>query len=72
MIYITSLLAMQAESSGESVSDMKAWEKIKLKKPDLSKPQPSLPDYYGNARENLVPLDVQSTAAPQRISGRTS
>ena len=44
---------MQAESSGESVSDMKAWEKIKLKKPDLSKPQPSLPEYYGEAKEKL-------------------
>ena len=46
-------LAMQAESRGESISDMKAWEKIKMKKPDLSKPQPSLPEYYGTAKKNL-------------------
>ena len=44
---------MQEESTGGFVSDVKAWEKMKMKKPDLSKPQPSLPEYYGKAKENL-------------------
>ena len=35
------------------VSDMQAWERMKMKKPDLSEPQPSLPTYYNNADENI-------------------
>ena len=32
---------------------MKAWANIKVKRPDLSKPQPSLPEYYGTAKNDL-------------------
>ena len=35
------------------VSNMQAWERMKMKKIDLSEPQPSLPSYYNNAEENL-------------------
>ena len=35
------------------VSDMQAWERMKMTKPNLSEPQPSLPTYYNNADENI-------------------
>ena len=46
-------LAMQEADTGEPVTDMQAWEKMKIKKLDLSQPQPSLPVYFGSAKENI-------------------
>ena len=44
---------MQEAASGEQLSDMSTWKKMKQKKLDLSEPQPSLPKYYGTAETDL-------------------
>ena len=46
-------LAMQEADIGEPVSDMQAWERMKMKKIDLSEPQPSFPEYYGTDEEDI-------------------
>nr|XP_051201756.1 uncharacterized protein LOC127315296 [Lolium perenne] len=38
---------------GEPLTEVGGWQKMKLKQPDLSQPQPSLPEYYGFAEEEL-------------------
>ena len=45
-------LAMQEGVLGEPLSEMAGWQKMKLKAPDLSQPQPSLPEYFGTAEED--------------------
>lgn len=45
-------LGMQEVRLGVPLSEMEAWEKMKQKTPDLSQPQPSLPEYFGKAQEN--------------------
>ena len=45
-------LVMQEIRLGTPLSEMEAWQKMKLKTPDMSQPQPSLPEYFGNAEEN--------------------
>jgi hypothetical protein len=45
-------LAMQEVRLGVPLSEIEAWEKMKQKTPDLSQPQPSLPEYFGKAQEN--------------------
>ena len=47
-------LALQEADIGEPVSDMQAWERMKMKKIDLSEPQPSLPEYFGSSQEDLL------------------
>ena len=42
-----------AESPEEEVHDMAVWQKMKIKKPDLEKPQPQLPEYFGSSEEGL-------------------
>lgn len=37
---------------GQPLTEMAAWQKMKLKT-DLSKPQPSLPEYFGTVEEDL-------------------
>ena len=37
----------------DSVTELLAWQHMRRKKPDLSKPQPSLPEYYGTAESDL-------------------
>ena len=32
---------------------MTAWKHMKVKKPNLTKPQPQLPEYYGSSEEDL-------------------
>jgi hypothetical protein len=46
-------LAMQEADLGRQVSDLTAWQRMKMKKPDLQQPQPSLPEFYGTAEEDL-------------------
>jgi hypothetical protein len=43
---------MQEQDDSE-VTDMLAWQKMKEKKPDLDKPQPALPEYYGKAKATI-------------------
>ncbi|XP_051215695.1 uncharacterized protein [Lolium perenne] len=38
---------------GEPLTEVGGWQKMKLKQPDLSQPQPSLPEYFGYAEEEL-------------------
>ena len=45
-------LAMQETKLKRTLTDMEAWEKMKQKNPDLTQPQPSFPEYFGNAEEN--------------------
>ena len=44
---------MQEAELGEPLTEVGGWQKMKLKQPDLSQPQPSLPEYYGFAEEEL-------------------
>ena len=44
---------MQEAASGEQLTDMSTWKKMKQKKLDLSEPQLSLPKYYGTAEKDL-------------------
>ena len=46
-------LAMQEAVLGGPISEMAAWQKMKQKTPDLSQPQPSLPEYFGTAEEDM-------------------
>jgi hypothetical protein len=46
-------LAVQEAELGEPLTEVGGWQKMKLKQPDLSQPQPSLPEYYGFAEEEL-------------------
>jgi hypothetical protein len=46
-------LAMQQADLGVEVTDLTAWQRMKMKKPDLQQPQPSLPEYYGSAESDL-------------------
>nr|XP_051197414.1 uncharacterized protein LOC127310817 [Lolium perenne] len=39
---------------GEPLTEVGGWQKMKLKQPDLSQPQPSLPEYFGYAEEELA------------------
>lgn len=46
-------LAMQESITGnQPLTDMETWEKMRMKRPDLSQPQPSLPEYFGTAKED--------------------
>ena len=47
-------LAMQETDLGEPLTDMQVWEKMKMKKADLAEPQPSLPKFFGNAKERIA------------------
>ena len=47
-------LAMQETDLGEPLTDMQVWEKMKMKKVDLSEPQPSLPQFFGSAKEHIA------------------
>ena len=44
---------MQEKKLGRPVTESYAWQHMKLKTPDLSEPQPSLPEYFGEAGEKL-------------------
>lgn len=46
-------LAMQEADTQEPVSDLLAWKKMKEKKPNLDEPQPSLPEYFGTAADDI-------------------
>jgi len=46
-------LALQEADLGEPLTDMQTWERMKMKKPNFSEPQPSQPDYFGTAKEGL-------------------
>ena len=35
------------------LTDMQVWKRMKMKKPDLSEPQPSLPTFYNNADQSI-------------------
>ena len=52
---ITFLFAMQVAEAqpGEVIHDVAVYEKMRLRKPDLSQPQPSLKEYFGNAQQDL-------------------
>ena len=55
LIRITFLFAMQVAEAepGEEVHDIAVWQRMKMKKPDLEKPQPQLPEYFGSSEEDL-------------------
>ena len=44
---------MQEADSGAPKTELETWKKMKQKKLDFTKPQPSLPKYYGTAKEDL-------------------
>lgn len=46
-------LAMQEGVLGESLTEVASWQKMMLKMPNLSQPQPSLLEYFGTAEEDL-------------------
>jgi hypothetical protein len=46
-------LALQEADLGEPLTDMQTWERMKMKKPNFSEPQPSQPDYFGTAKEGI-------------------
>src|SRR3954470_18605199 len=45
-------LEVREEKLGRPVGDFEAWDSMRMKKPDLSQPQPQLPEYFGTARED--------------------
>jgi len=45
-------LAVQEEKLGRPASWYESWESMRMKKPDLSQPQPQLPEYFGTAQED--------------------
>ena len=45
-------LAMQEAKLGRPCSKFETWDSMRMKKPDLSQPQPQLPEYYGTAQED--------------------
>lgn len=45
-------LSMQETHLERPCSDYEVWEMMKQKKPDMSQPQPSLPEFYGTAKED--------------------
>ena len=47
-------LEMQEADLGEPLTDMQVWEKMKMKKVDLTEPQPSFPKFFGNAKEHIA------------------
>lgn len=55
MIRTTFLFAMQVAEAqpGEVIHDLTVYNKMRMKKPDLSEPQPSLPVYFGTAQEDI-------------------
>ena len=55
LIHITFLFAMQEAEAlpGEHIHDVMVYEKMRMKKPNLSEPQPSLPMYFGTAQEDI-------------------
>ena len=44
---------MSEENEGEVVHDALVYEKMRMKKPDLTQPQPNWPQYFGNAKEGI-------------------
>ena len=57
---------MQEADEVESITELLAWQHMKRKKPDLSKPQPSLPEYYGTAESDLSAYcDMMQTLHPE-------
>src|SRR3954470_14535406 len=45
-------LPMQEEKLGRPVGDYESWDSMRMKTPDLSQPQPQLPEYFGTAQED--------------------
>ena len=53
LIRITFLFTMQGADTGEPKTDLEVWQKTKEKNPDLEKPQPQRPEYFGSSQEDL-------------------
>ncbi|XP_071683443.1 uncharacterized protein [Lolium perenne] len=55
LVLTTFPFAMQRAALGpeEEMSDLEIYNKMRLKKPDLSQPQPSLPEYFGTYAEDV-------------------
>ena len=55
LIRITFLFAMQVSerSEGEVITDAMVYDKMRMKRPDLSQPQPYA-EYFGNAKEAIT------------------
>ena len=45
-------LAMQEDKLGRPVSSYESWDSMRMMVPDLSQPQPQLPEYFGTAQED--------------------
>src|SRR3954466_1738512 len=66
-------LAMQEGKLGRPVGDFEAWDSMRMKKPDLSQPQPQLPEYFGTAQEDCARyLEVMVGFNPELEDARTA
>ena len=66
-------LAMQEEKLGRPVADFESWDSMRMKKPDLSQPQPQLPEYFGTAQEDGAKyLEVMVALNPEVEDPRTA
>ena len=52
---MTFLFAMQVSEAPEwsVIHDPLVYEKMRMKRPDLTLPQPNWPEYFGNAKESI-------------------
>ena len=52
---MTFIFVMQAAEApeGEVLYDARVYEKMRMKRPDLTLPQPNWPEYFGNAKEAI-------------------
>ena len=48
---------MSEALEGEVVHDALVYEKMRMKKPDLTQPYPNWPEYFGNTKEDIVGLN---------------
>ena len=54
---------------GEVIHDALVYEKMRMKKPDLTQPQPNWPEYFGNAKEGIVDYCNMVKARHPEVSG---
>ena len=82
---ISFVMQVSELKEGEVIHDPLIYEKMRMKRPDLKKPQPNWPEYYGNAQEGIQdycdmvkarhpvvddPLDVEADEESLILSGR--
>ena len=66
-------LAMQEDKLGRPVSSYESWDSMRMMAPDLSQPQPQLPEYFGTAQEDGAKyLEVMVALNPEVEDPRTA